>query len=205
MIILVSGSTKSVAKHPECGVLIVPAAKNKVPPNRIWAADNGGYHGVNFPLYEQMLDRLHHETKWKNCLFVTAPDVVAKSRETLDLFQEWQPKIRRYGAPVALVAQDGLHAKQVPWRHLDALFIGGSTHWKLSRQAATLVAYARANGKWAHVGRVNSGRRMDIIRVMGAQSSDGTCYSRYGDVFIPKGLHWASRPLPAVVQFSMLH
>ncbi|MET7951049.1 hypothetical protein [Micromonospora sp. NPDC005324] len=33
--------------------------------------------------------------------------------------------------PAALVAQDGLKAPAVPWHAIDALFIGGSTAWKL--------------------------------------------------------------------------
>ena len=146
MLILVSGSTRSVAKHPEVGILIVPAACNKYDylKGRKWAADNGAYTRFDQPRYERMLDRLHIETRWRGCLFVTAPDVVANAPETLHLFRRWGPQIRAYGATVALVAQDGLESLRVPWDDFDALFIGGSTHWKISRAAANLAAYAKA-------------------------------------------------------------
>jgi hypothetical protein len=49
--------------------------------------------------------------------------------------------------PIALVAQDGLEPLPVPWEQLEALFIGGSSRWKLGPHAARLVREAKERGK----------------------------------------------------------
>jgi len=103
--------------------------------------------------------------------------------------------IRALGFPVALVGQDGLQMADVPWDDLDAFFIGGSTEWKLSREAATLAAYAKSKGKWVHMGRVNSRKRIHYAERIGCDSIDGTAFSKWSNVFIPKGLSWIA-PLP---------
>jgi hypothetical protein len=112
------------------------------------------------------------------CLFVAAPDVVGHAGATLRLFETWAPLIRTYGFPVALVAQDGLQTRDVPWDRLDALFIGGTTAWKLSASVDTLLAYASALGKWRHVGRVNTRRRMRHFWGR-CDSIDGSGFSRF--------------------------
>jgi len=75
---------------------------------------------------------------------------------------------------VALVAQDGLESLPVPWEDFDALFIGGSTAWKLSEAARELCQEAKRRGKWVHMGRVNSLRRMQVAEAFGCDSADGT-------------------------------
>jgi hypothetical protein len=62
------------------------------------------------------------------------------------------PRIRAVGYPVALVAQDGLEHADVPRRHIDALFTGGSTAFKTGPAAAALAAQARRRGLWVHMG-----------------------------------------------------
>jgi hypothetical protein len=42
--------------------------------------------------------------------------------------------IRYAGFPVAFVARDDLEHLTVPWDDFDALFIGGSTSWKLAAE-----------------------------------------------------------------------
>jgi len=84
------------------------------------------------------------------------------------------PRIRAAGFPAALVAQGGLMPDAVPWDDIDALFIGGTTDWKLGPDVVALVAAAKAHGKWAHMGRVNSWRRYDYARSIGCDSVDGT-------------------------------
>ncbi len=41
------------------------------------------------------------------------------------------------------------------WHRLDALFVGGSTYFKLGPTAAGLVREAKRRGLWTHMGRVN--------------------------------------------------
>lgn len=123
-------------------------------------------------------------------MWVAAPDVVANARATLELFATWQPRLRARGLPVALVAQDGLEAFEVPWAAIDCLFIGGSTDWKLSESARRLVAEAKLRHKLVHVGRVNTRRRIGMAFDWGADSVDGTAFSRFPDIKIPLGLRW---------------
>lgn len=115
-----------------------------------------------------MLERLRGLA---GCLFVVAPDVVADAESTGRLFREWRDQLA--GVPVAFVAQDGQRARSVPWDQFAALFIGGTTSYKLGPAAAELAADARARGKWVHMGRVNSYRRIAYARSIGCDSIDG--------------------------------
>jgi hypothetical protein len=77
------------------------------------------------------------------CLFATAPDVVGDAQATLRraYMLGW---IRYAGLPAALVAQDGLEHLATPWDDFDALFLGGSTAWKLGPAARALSARRKA-------------------------------------------------------------
>jgi hypothetical protein len=142
-----------------------------------WAADNGRYaspHKYTDAKYLAWLRR--HDAE--SCLFATAPDVVGDAVTTLLLSAPMYAPIRALGYPVALVAQDGLEHLDVPWHDIDALFIGGTTDWKLGPGAADLAREARRRGKWVHMGRVNSLRRMRYAESIGCDSADGT-YLKY--------------------------
>lgn len=124
------------------------------------------------------------------CLFVVVPDVVGNAQATLHLFDEWWQEVDESCQPKALVAQDGMEYLDVPWGCFDALFIGGSTAWKLSAASADLCREAKARGKWLHMGRVNSRRRMRDAFEMGCDSVDGSSASRFADKFLQKYLRW---------------
>jgi hypothetical protein len=100
------------------------------------------------------------------------------------------PRIRAAGYPAALVAQDGLEHLPVPWRLLDAVFIGGSTAWKLGPAVAGLAAEARRRGLSVHMGRVNSRTRLWYAASIGCHSVDGTCLAYGPDRNLPKLLGW---------------
>lgn len=107
------------------------------------------------------------------CIMVTLPDVVGDAIATLSRFYHYLPIIRARGWPVGLVGQDGLES--LPWpQDYDALFIGGSTEWKLSDAADWCIAKAKKAGKWTHVGRVNGGKRIRHFKLVGVDSVDGT-------------------------------
>lgn len=107
------------------------------------------------------------------CKFVVAPDSVANAIETLWRFRQWAWRIKALGYPVAFVAQDGQESLPLPPEY-DALFIGGTTRWKLSPMADDLIRHAKSAGKWTHVGRVNSQRRIRHFQLVGVDSVDGT-------------------------------
>src|SRR5207245_5613217 len=114
------------------------------------------------------------------------------------------PHIRALGLPAALVAQDGVTDCMRPehWDEFDVLFLGGSDDFKLGWEAAEITRRARMVGKWVHMGRVNSLKRMRIAQAIGCDSADGT-YIRFGPPgeTVPTVLSWltdtALRPIPA--------
>lgn len=190
MLLLVSGATATVREHqghPHLGLLAIPAAK----PSRsfyegwTWAADNGAFTGFDEAVFTRMLDRLHG---LPGCAFVACPDTVADADSTLQQFSVWAPRLRSDGWPVALVAQDGLERLRVPWDDLDAIFIGGSTDWKLGPHARHIATEATQRGKWLHVGRVNTPDRIRYCASIGANSIDGSQWSRFSRIYLPAGL-----------------
>lgn len=189
MILLVSGATATVRKWRQVGELILPGAWShpdslKLSPGR-WGMDNGAFSGFDADAFLRMLERFHGR---RGCRFVSAPDVVGDAYETLRRWPFWSALIRGVGFVPALVAQDGLRVEDVPWREVGALFIGGTTEWKVGPQAAELIGYAKARGLWVHVGRVNSRERIWHFARAGADSWDGGQYSMYAERRIPEGI-----------------
>lgn len=107
-------------------------------------------------------------------LFATAPDVVGDWDATLAESMPVLPMIRAAGAPAALVLQDGATTSSVPWDACDALFIGGSTAWKIGPDARAITQEAKRRKMWVHMGRVNSESRMLVADDFGCDSADGT-------------------------------
>lgn len=138
-----------------------------------WAADNGRFNApqnYSDDKYLSWLASMPVET----CLFATAPDVVGDAAATLQLSRPMLGRIRQLGYRVAFVAQDGIETTDVPWSEFDCLFIGGTTEFKLGEVAAAYAAQAKGYGKWVHMGRVNSLRRMAYAESIGCDSADGT-------------------------------
>ena len=140
-----------------------------------WAADNGCYSAgdrFDFGYWLAWLERL--SVVRSHCLFAVVPDVVGDAAATLQRWEAMAHRVRPLGYPLAFVLQDGQEVLPLPWSDCHAVFVGGSTEWKLSRHAAALVREATRRGKWRHMGRVNSGRRLRYAAQIGCQSADGT-------------------------------
>jgi hypothetical protein len=144
-------------------------------PDESFAIDNGAFSGFDRAGFERLLER--HKDRQHLCRFVALPDVVASARRTLEAFEYWLERVP--GWRRALVAQDGLEYLPIPWDQIDAIFIGGSTEWKLGKHAADVIRAAKICGKWVHVGRVNTPGRFEYFDGLGADSIDGTGLSRY--------------------------
>ena len=196
MILLISGAPPHYWQHPRVGILRTPRNGTSlaviVASGKPWACDNDCYQRLDRVAYLRMLRKVANADR-SQLLWVTAPDVVADAPATLQRFRMWSPVLRYYGLPIAFVAQDGQEALPVPWDAIRCLFIGGSTRWKLSGHARRLIAEAKQRGKWVHVGRVNTLRRMWLFSSTGVDSIDGTAFSKLPDTFIP----WMLRRLPA--------
>jgi|GEM_PF-1905856 len=134
--------------------------------------DNGGFTNFNREGFTYLLAREHEHVEY--CRFVAVPDVVASARRTLELFDDWRKYLTDW--PLALVCQDGLEDLDIPWHYLNAVFIGGSTEWKMSHHARHIIraAKARVENVWVHVGRVNGANRLRYFHDLGADSFDGT-------------------------------
>lgn len=177
--------------HADLPAMLTPRTRMLPPQGRPWAADNGRFaspHEYTDEGYLSWLSRMPLES----CLFATAPDVVGDAAATLALSAPMFERIREIGYPVALVAQDGLENESIPWDDFDALFIGGTTEWKLSEYAYEIAQEARRRGKWLHMGRVNSLRRMRIARAMGCDSVDGTYLCFGPDINLRRLNGWQS-------------
>ena len=126
-------------------------------------------------------------------------------------------RIREAGFPVALAAQNGARAGDMPWDEFDVLFLGGfpecvrcgcpsrvslreqprcpycghrMAEWKLRAAARELAREAIRRGKRVHMGRVNSLRRMRYALSIGCSSADGTFLRNGPDILLPELLGW---------------
>lgn len=172
-------------------MIATPKQGQAIPAGAAWCADNGCF-GKGYPgddAWFAWLESFAPEQR-ERCAFAVAPDVVGDAAATLARSLPWLPRIRALGYPAAFVAQNGLEDLQVPWDELDALFIGGDTAWKLGRHARALITEAKRRGKWVHMGRVNSARRLRYATATGCDSADGTYLTRGPDRNLPNVLAW---------------
>jgi hypothetical protein len=177
----------------ELGVILTPNQGNRLPDGATWIADNGCF-STNYVGDIAWLDWLtKHSPDAGRCLFATAPDVVGDAETTLKRSAPFLPVIRRLGYPAALVAQDGLEDLEVPWDTFDALFIGGSTEWKLGPAAAAIAKEAKTRGKYVHMGRVNSRQRWTYAESIGCDSVDGTYLAFGPETNLPKLMRWVDQ------------
>jgi hypothetical protein len=153
-----------------------------------WAGDNDCYTGkFNKGKFIKWLEMARPYQD--RCLFVTCPDVVCDPITTCKQYLEWQPIIKNMGYRPALVLQDGIKSKDIDWANTDAVFVGGSTDWKLSQDVIRLLIKAGERGKWRHIGRINSLKRMSHFWNY-AESFDGTDFIYHPEesvkMYLPK-------------------
>lgn len=201
MLIFVSGATATLRSLPAdapVGHLLTPHTGNKIESilstGRPIALDNGCFGGLDLPAIRTMVkawyERLHDART--RVLWAVVPDAVGDHKATLRLFMQYADLIAWAGLQLAFVAQDGCEpVAGVPWESIRCLFIGGAPHtnWKESDAALRLMREAKRRGKWVHVGRVNSERRLRLVESY-ADSIDGTQFSRYSRTYLPR---WCER------------
>jgi hypothetical protein len=191
VILLVSGATKTlreINRPDRLGHLLTPDDGNAVPRgDLVWACDNSAFSNFSPAKFCTMLGKIAGKP---GCRFVTAPDVVGNARETATLFYIWQPILKSLELPVALVLQDGQERVGVPWNMIDAVFIGGSTEFKLGAAAEGIVREAKSREKWVHMGRCNTRMRLRLAYEWGCDSVDGSGFSAFPEREIPNALRW---------------
>ena len=146
-------------------------------PTERFAIDNGAFAKFSPKRFESLLKR--ELPRRELCRFVAVPDVVGSALRTLEVFERWKNRECLSGWPLALVCQDGQESLPIPWDDITAIFIGGSTEWKVSHHAAACIKAAKALDKWVHVGRINTAARYEHFEALGADSCDGTGIGRY--------------------------
>lgn len=174
------------------GFIATPKQSNPLSSSVRWCADNGcfaeGYPGDD--AFVMWLLRFQQNERTR-CAFAVAPDVVGDAKRTLERSRPLLHVIRGIGFPVALVAQDGLERLRIPWDEFDALFIGGSTEWKLGPAAREIASEATfMYRKWLHMGRVNSRERLRYANDLCCDSVDGTLLTYGPDIHAPRVDGW---------------
>lgn len=146
------------------------------------ALDNLAYVNWNPGAFKNLLfqhAKYAEETKW-----VCAPDVVGDAKATLIRFEEWYPILTHLKYPIAYVLQDGQEEDSIPWDRITALFLGGTTEFKLSKEAYSLTEEGKRRKKLIHIGRVNSIKRIEyFLPIM--DSFDGLSFSFYSLARLP--------------------
>ena len=183
------------------GILLTPFSQRVAPNEFIWAADNGCFS-----------TRWDEKTwcKWleskqspSSALFAVVPDVVGDHCGTLERWGQYSGFVKSMGYKPAFVLQDGACVDDIPWSEFDCLFLGGTTDFKLGQTSKEITAHAKSLGKWVHMGRVNSARRISIAFEWGCDSVDGTYLAFGPDVNTPKLIamvNRATQQLPLFMQ-----
>ncbi len=108
--------------------------------------------------------------------FVVIPDLVEQGQKSLEFSLSWLDRLKVIRL-LLLPVQDGMSADDVGavlQQHPRlGIFLGGSTDWKLATMEGWGMV-AHAFGRYYHVGRVNSRRRIRMCQHSGAHSIDGT-------------------------------
>ena len=149
------------------------ARKEKIP----WVMDNGSFSNFDESGFIRMALVGIADP---NCKWIAMPDIVGDHGETLRLFSEYKKILEKHFIPkpdltnkLAFVVQDGAKPSTIPWSEITAIFLGGTTEFKLSREAWKILEAAQAKKKWVHVGRVNTPPRICYFHGV-ATSIDGS-------------------------------
>ena len=160
-----------VARYPNLGRLAVPIAYGRFDDTAAagiaWAADNGCYHRLDEPGLARLLAALDGVL---GCRFVACADFVGDADATLGS-GAWggggstdSPSRRAGGRH---------HRRPCPMGRAAAVFVGGTTEFKLSPRPPSWSPRP-ARGAWTHMGRVNSDRRIAYAKAIGCDSIDGS-------------------------------
>jgi len=154
-------------KYPgKIGMLNTPFSYKKPPYYMPYALDNGCFTKWDEKKFFGMLQKVR--LLREKPMFVCVPDVVTDADGTNRMWKKYHERI---DFKKAFVVQDGHEPQDVP-KEAYAVFVGGSTRWKLNN------AEKFKGDKWLHIGRVNTESRLYWAGSIGADSVDGTGFFR---------------------------
>ena len=147
--------------------------------------DNGAYTAFPARTFERMaLDALQCE----QCLYVVMPDIVGDHLGTVNSFFHWMDRLEILDGPIqdklAFVAQNGCTVETMDdalWDRFGCLFVGGDDEYKEGAEAFRLIEEAKIRGKWVHIGRVNTSRKIVYFHGL-ADSFDGSGIARFTEI-----------------------
>ena len=174
-----------MAERDDLGAIVTPEQGNRVDGGVCTVIDNGCFtrpEAFTVEKYRRLA------AAYPRSIFATVPDVVGDWTSTLERWRSF-PK-HDWPVPLAIVLQDGATVSTVPWGEIGAVFVGGTTEWKLGYDARSIVAEANKQQTWAHMGRVNSRQRLRYAEWIGCDSADGTFLVFGPDINLRKLLRW---------------
>lgn len=189
------------------GQMLTHRSRNRLVPGARFAIDNGVVRMVDGV---PVTDPAWNESGWlafldqhagvDGCCFAAVPDEVGDGAATLDRWATYAQPVRDRGYRPAFVLQNG--CAEIP-ADAAAVFVGGvpdatGAEWKESAAAGELVRVAKARGMWAHMGRVNTRRRLRIAAEWGCDSVDGTLLAFGPDYHLPRLLGWLDPDAPSL-------
>jgi hypothetical protein len=142
-----------------------------------FAIDNGAFSTFRRNDFSALLER--ESKNIDKCLFVAVPDIVGDARRTLEVFLHHRQLLMSCKWPLAFVCQDGAENHVIPWDSLAAVFIGGTTEWKMSKYVVAIIKAAQILGKHVHVGRINTPARWNHFEKLGVDTCDGSGLCRF--------------------------
>lgn len=178
MMYFIPGAAEKMKFPSNFGAIVSPSAhdsgsaRKRIKAGWKWICDNGAFTGkFDESRFFAFLERF---SEYKSqCVCAVAPDVVGDAQKTLALFPRYASRIHALGYRVGFVAQDGQEEFPFPL-NFDVLFVGGTSRWKLGDAATSCIKRAQALGKWVHVGRVNTRKRIQHFALLKVNSVDGT-------------------------------
>jgi hypothetical protein len=186
-VIYLSGAIQPI-RHHRLGWMMTPDMGNRIPEEGPLGADNARFN--NPARYsDDRYERFLLEMPLDRTLFAVAPDVVGNHAATLELSLPMLRRIREMGHQTAFVAQNGWNDGTTPWDLIDVIFVGGDDDFKYMGGVEAVRA-ARRRGKRAHMGRVNSLRRLRHALRIGCHTADGTFLKFGPDINSVRLLSW---------------
>lgn len=180
-----SGNQRKMAQCHAAGwrFMVSPLDPGRtLPAGARWALDNGAWSAYrqHRPFDEGAF--LAALAQWgTGADFVVVPDVVAGGVLSLARSEHWLlHRLRGQLPPRTLLlvpVQDGMEEQHLrPLLEADpqtGLFVGGTDPWR-AMMLAGWCELGQQLGRWVHVGRVNSWRRVVRVKCAGAASFDGS-------------------------------
>lgn len=153
-----------------------------------YALDNGAFAAGSEWRHEPWLNMLEWaRVSGQRPLWALVPDVWSDREGTLRQWRVYAHRVARYGWPLAFAVQDGMKPSDVP-RDASVIFIGGTNAWRQRTIRMWCAEFPRV-----HVGRVNSYRALWFCHEAGAESCDGTGWTR--------GDHGSGKPWRAILSY----